>query len=45
MDKNIKIEEEIKEEKKPDDEAGLYIEAHIKIFDPQTDEIFVSKRS
>lgn len=47
MDEKLDIEDIEKDEDDhtPDDEAGFYIDAHIKIFDPQTDETFVSKRS
>lgn len=31
--------------KEPDDEAGVYVETHIKIFDPETNETFVSQRA
>lgn len=33
------------ESKEPDDETGVYVESHIKIFDPSTEEVFVAQRS
>lgn len=42
MDKDKDIKDEKK--KKPDENSGVYIEDHIKIFDPETDEIFVDGR-
>jgi hypothetical protein len=30
---------------KPDENNGVYVEGHVKIFDPQTKEVFVNKRS
>lgn len=32
-------------EKKPDDFGGFHLEGHIKIFDPETKEVFVDKRN
>lgn len=32
-------------EKSPDELGGFHLEAHIKIFDPESQEIFVDKRS
>ena len=42
QDKNIKSEED---QKKPDESQGILIEGHIKIFDPETEEVFVDKRN
>jgi hypothetical protein len=32
-------------QKHPDESGGFHLEAHIKIFDPESQEIFVDKRS
>lgn len=32
-------------QKHPDELGGFHVEAHIKIFDPESQEIFVDKRS
>lgn len=43
---NQNSENESKEEpemKKPDDTAGMYVRGHIKIFDPESGEVFVDK--
>lgn len=31
--------------KKPDELGGIYLEGHIKIFDPETKEVFVNGRA
>lgn len=45
---NKNMEEEQKEtvepEKKPDEKGGIYIESHIKIFDPNTQEVYLDGR-
>jgi hypothetical protein len=33
------------EEKQPDESSGFYVEGHIKIFDPSTDEVYIDKRN
>ena len=33
------------ENKKPDEQGGVLIEGHIKIFDPNNEEVFVDKRN
>lgn len=33
------------ENKKPDENFGFHVEGHIKIFDPQTNEVFIDKRN
>ncbi len=43
QDKNIKEQQET--QKKPDESQGILIEGHIKIFDPETEEVFVDKRN
>jgi hypothetical protein len=40
-----KKSEKDKVEKKPNESAGLYFSSHIKIFDPNTKEVFVQKRA
>lgn len=40
---NIKIIE--KNNKKPDETGGVHFEGHIKIFDPETKEVFIDKRN
>jgi len=42
QDKNTKEQET---QKKPDENQGILIEGHIKIFDPETEEVFVDKRN
>jgi hypothetical protein len=47
MNQNSKDKQEIleqKPEKKPNENAGFYFSSHLKIFDPNTKEIFVKKR-
>jgi hypothetical protein len=36
---------EIQKMTKPDEKSGVHVEGHIKIFDPESKEVFVSKRS
>lgn len=47
MDKTKIITEQAKTEfqKKPDEQGGILVEGHIKIFDPESQEIFVHKRA
>ena len=33
------------EQKKPNENNGVYLSSHVKIFDPNTKEIFVQKRA
>jgi len=40
LDKN---EPKLEEEHKPDDQAGIHIRGHIKIFDPESGEVFIDK--
>jgi len=42
MDKKKK---ENNKHKKPNDSGAVSVEGHIKIFDPNTEEVFVNKRS
>jgi hypothetical protein len=34
---------EVEEERQPDDQAGIHIRGHIKIFDPESGEVFIDK--
>jgi len=36
---------EVKNPKKPNEAGAVSVEGHIKIFDPNTEEVFVNKRS
>ena len=38
------IKEQIKD-KKPDEKSGVYFSSHVKIYDPNTKEVFVQKRA
>jgi hypothetical protein len=42
-----KIETEIQQPqtKQPDERSGIHVQGHIKIFDPQTKEVFVNGRA
>ena len=40
-----KVSQEPKETQKPNEYSGVYMEGHIKIFDPKTNEILVNKRN
>jgi hypothetical protein len=40
-----KQDKESKQTKKPDENSGLHVDDHIKIFDPDTEEVFVNKRN
>lgn len=43
---NTKVENSMNHiEKKPDEKGGIHIQGHIKIFDPETQEVFVNKRN
>jgi hypothetical protein len=33
------------EEKKPDEQGGILVEGHVKIFDPETKEVYVNGRA
>lgn len=43
MDKNMTENQQPEPVKKPDDVGGMFIRGHIKIFDPETKEVFVDK--
>lgn len=45
MDEKVKKDEPVVLQKKPDEQGGVHIESHIKIYDPQTNEIFVKGRA
>lgn len=36
---------DVEETKTPDEDSGVYIETHIKIFDPESEEIYVNQRA
>ena len=38
-----KMEDQPMEQKKPDDQSGVYIRGHIKIHDPETGEVYIDK--
>tara|TARA_B100002019_G_C21268389_1_gene600735 strand:- start:505 stop:1164 length:660 start_codon:yes stop_codon:yes gene_type:complete len=40
-----KVSQEPKQTQKPNENSGVYMEGHIKIFDPKTNEILVDKRN
>ena len=42
-DRSEKIEKTV-EEKKPDETATFQIDTHLKIFDPNSGEVFINKR-
>jgi hypothetical protein len=39
------IKNKKKETKKPNEAGAVSVEGHIKIFDPNTEEVFINKRS
>jgi hypothetical protein len=49
MMENKKMEDQVNQDhtqnKKPDESLGFHVEGHIKIFDPETKEVFVDKRN
>ena len=46
QEKPIKTTEEIKsKDQKPDEKSGILTQCKIKIFDPQTNEVFVEQRA
>jgi hypothetical protein len=52
MDKNAinknmdeKLQETPQSDKKPDEKGGIYVEGRIKIFDPETNEVYVNGRA
>ena len=44
MDNKMQSEQPITQ-KKPDEHSGIHVQGHIKIFDPETKEVFVDKRN
>ena len=45
-DKQSKVEQNPKSQvKRPDESGSVYIEAHVKIFDPNTRDVLVEKRA
>ena len=47
INKNMdeKQQTQVKPEKKPDERGGIYLESRIKIFDPETKEVYVNGRA
>jgi hypothetical protein len=49
MNKNLVQQENSNKQQtsnhKPDEQSGIKIEGHVKIFDPNTDQVFVNKRA
>jgi len=47
INKNMEEQQQptVKSEKKPDEQGGIYIESSIKIFDPETNEVYVNGRA
>ena len=45
MTQDNKQNEHKEENKKPQDQSGVMMEGHIKIFDPETGEVLVDKRN
>lgn len=49
MMENKKMEDQVNQDhnqtKKPDENLGFHVEGHIKIFDPETKEVFIDKRN
>ena len=43
--KSIDKEQEIKKMEKPQENGGVHVEGHIKIFDPESKEVFIDKRN
>jgi hypothetical protein len=36
---------EVEKKKQPDEQGGIHLQSHIKIFDPETTEVFVNGRA
>ena len=45
MDTNKQEEVSVESEKTPDEKGGIYVEGRIKIFDPETKEVYVNGRA
>ena len=45
MEKNMESSDKINTETTPNDVSGIHVQGHIKIFDPESGEIFVDKRN
>jgi hypothetical protein len=47
MEKNLDFtkNDSMQTDKKPDEIGGMYVQGHIKIFDPESNEVFVDKRN
>ena len=44
MQKPEQLELQLEETKVPDENSGILVDEHIKIFDPNTEEVFINKR-
>lgn len=49
INNNINEENQVdavtQQKKQPDEQSGIYIQGHVKIFDPETDEVFMNGRA
>lgn len=46
MDTNMElVTENTAEERLPDEQSGIYVQGHIKIFDPESGEVYIDKRN
>lgn len=45
MDKTSQDNSELHEQKKPDEQGGILIQSHLKIFDPENQEVYVNGRA
>lgn len=44
-DPKMNENQQIQEQKKPDETGGIHLQGHIKIFDPESGEVFINKRN
>ena len=44
-DKNMEEKTQDNIEKKPDEHGGIHLQGHIKIFDPESGEVYIDKRN
>lgn len=40
-----KTQEQVQDQKKPDERGGILIQSHLKIFDPENQEVYVNGRA